>query len=76
MATAIDVLAVLDAEIRRAGGEAYQAGRDLIDARAAVAELIEALSKIAHLNGNDYFDGGVMATRRIARAALARVGGA
>lgn len=39
------VLAVMDTEIRRAGGEAYQAGRDLIEARATVAELIAALEE-------------------------------
>lgn len=38
----VDVLAVMDAEIERAGGEAFPVGRTLIAARAVVAELIEA----------------------------------
>ena len=35
-----EALAVMDAETQRAGGEAYQAGRDLIEARAHFAALI------------------------------------
>lgn len=69
----VDVLAVLRRVSRHVPNEEFV---EFDDALHAVVELIEALSKIAHLNGNDYFDGGVMATRRIARAALARVGGA
>ena len=38
----VDVLAALDAEIERAGGEAYPVGRKLIATRTAVAELIDA----------------------------------
>ncbi len=44
MSKSIDVLAVMDREVERAGGESYSDGRDLIEARAAVAELIEALT--------------------------------
>ena len=33
----VAVLEVLDREIQRAGGEAYQSGRDLIESRAAVS---------------------------------------
>lgn len=39
-------LGVLDREIQRAGGEAYPAGRDLIEARADIAELIEAAKEL------------------------------
>lgn len=39
----VDVLAVIDREVRRAGGEGYPDGCDLLEARAAVAELIEAV---------------------------------
>lgn len=39
---AVDVLAVINREILRAGGVDYSDGRDLIAARAAVAELVEA----------------------------------
>lgn len=39
------VLSVLDSEIRRAGGAAYPAGRDLIQARDTVRELIEAAER-------------------------------
>lgn len=46
----VDVLAVIDREIARAGGHYYADGRDLIAARAAVAELIEALRE-AHYRG-------------------------
>lgn len=48
----VDVLAVMDAEIQRAGGEAYQAGRDLIEARAAVDELIEAAQDVSRVQIN------------------------
>lgn len=45
MSTSVDVFAVLDREVTRAGGESYPDGRDLIAARAAVAELIEAVEE-------------------------------
>lgn len=43
MSAPVDVLAVLDAEIERAGGDAFPSGRNLTRARAAVAELLEAV---------------------------------
>lgn len=65
----VDVLAVLDREIARAGGEAYEAGADLIHARAAFAELVEAAARAngdhhaphdcyatGPLTGDDYLD--------------------
>ncbi|MDZ5813886.1 hypothetical protein U4I65_02395 [Stenotrophomonas maltophilia] len=42
----VDVLAVIDREISRAGGVYYSDGRDLMEARAAVAELVEAVEEI------------------------------
>jgi hypothetical protein len=41
----VDVLASLDREIERAGGEAYPVGKKLIATRDAVAELIEAANE-------------------------------
>lgn len=41
MGSKIDVLAVIDREVRRAGGEGYPDGCDLLEVRAAVAELID-----------------------------------
>lgn len=42
MSRSVDVLVTLDLEVARAGGESYPAGRYLIKARDAVADLIEA----------------------------------
>lgn len=39
---------------------------------AAAPDLLGALERIQHLNGNDYFDGGVCAMRAIAEAAITR----
>ncbi len=41
MSAPVDVLAVMQREVDRAGGNYYQDGRELIEARAAVAELID-----------------------------------
>lgn len=46
MRAPVDVLAVLDAEIERAGFYAFPSGRNLIRARAAVAELVEAARRV------------------------------
>jgi hypothetical protein len=43
MSAKVDVLAVIKEAARSAGDEAFQDGRDLIKALAAVAELIKAL---------------------------------
>ena len=43
MAERIDLLAILRAEIERAGGDAYPVGRALIAARDAVEDLIDFL---------------------------------
>lgn len=42
----VDVMAVMDAEIERAGFDAFQSGRNLIRVRAAVADLVEAAKKV------------------------------
>jgi hypothetical protein len=39
----VDVLAVMGREVARAGGSEYPVGRELIAARAAMAELIAAM---------------------------------
>ncbi|WP_440984943.1 hypothetical protein ACQHIH_16155 [Xanthomonas sontii] len=67
---AVDVMEVMDREVARAGGESYLDGRDLIEARAAVAELIEAAH--ATLTHDPVFD--THHEERL-RAALARIGG-
>lgn len=71
----VDVLASLDREIERAGGEAYPVGRKLVATRDAVAELIEAVTvferNIRMKYGDDSATGHVSV-----RNALARVGGA
>ncbi|MNM06960.1 hypothetical protein D3C81_169910 [compost metagenome] len=64
----VDVLAVMDREVARAGGESYSDGRDLIEARAAFAELIEAGEEFAACDSLD-------AQKRF-KAALSRVRGA
>lgn len=76
--SAVDVLAVLDAAI--AGAEAPVRERrghaiSLMEARAAVAELVDADREYddARLSGNAYRIAAAAARRR---AALARVGGA
>lgn len=46
MGSKIDVLAVIDREVRRAGGEGYPDGCDLLEARAAVAELIDVYEEL------------------------------
>lgn len=55
-------LDVIDVEIARAGGESYQAGRDLIAARAAIAELVEAAMGMNSLwtHAWDREDGGIV----------------
>ena len=87
MSTSVDVLAVMDREVARAGGESYPYGRDLIAARAAVAELIDAVDK--HLFAIRQMDeamndginvqgavSDVSATEEMLRAALSREKGA
>lgn len=49
MSAPVDVLAVIDKEIARAGGVYFEDGRNLIDARAAVAELIERERKASEM---------------------------
>lgn len=47
MTAPVDVLAVMDREIGRWDGlDSYAEGKDLIAARAAVAELLEALDNV------------------------------
>lgn len=87
MGNKIDVLAVIDREVRRAGGEGYPDGCDLLEARAAVAELIEAASLLVAqiaLNGDMedgcfYYNGRSASELQTplhdARAALARAKG-
>jgi hypothetical protein len=47
MNAAINVLTVMDREVARAGGASYQDGRELIEARVAVVELIEASAALS-----------------------------
>lgn len=87
MSAPVAVLAVIDRESERAGGDSYSDGRDLIEVRAAVAELIEAgaeLHKAGRRIQSAYRRGEVpgeairdefgKAQRRFAEA-LSRVGG-
>ncbi|HEL7630556.1 TPA: hypothetical protein UL921_002387 [Stenotrophomonas maltophilia] len=77
MSTSVDVLAVLDREVTRAGGESYPDGRDLIAARTAIADLIEEVEKISKSSPDEY--GCYFTNRsniRIAKKALALVKGA
>lgn len=62
----IDVLAVMDTEIVRAGGFGYESGRRLIEARTYTEELIEAARRVV----DDHTD---YSARVRLRAALACV---
>ncbi|UXA53389.1 hypothetical protein M0D45_00850 [Xanthomonas prunicola] len=73
MRAPVDVLVVMDREVSRAGGAFYSDGRDLVEARAAVAELIEAADQ-AHAFLCEKAP--ATATEFRLRTALARVGGA
>jgi len=79
-ATAVNVLAVIDREISRAGGDAYSDGRDLIEVRTAMAKVIDALrtlvaESVHPYDGGEYEDGEWQALDA-ARAALELIGGA
>lgn len=76
MSERIDVLAVIEAQCRKWGD--HPNANELMKARAAVAELIEAASRHVHavdhpaMDGND--DERQARTLRTLSAALARVG--
>lgn len=78
----VDVLGVLDREIVRAGGQEYAVGRELIEARAAIAELLEADREYDEvlergLDGCSGFgEGRFRKAKQRRAAALARIGGA
>lgn len=84
----VGALAIMDREIDRSGGAVYGAGRELIEARAAVAELIKAATRAngEHSAPDDCYATGPLTGNPIAdlvacpgcalKNALARVGGA
>ncbi|RZZ90634.1 hypothetical protein [Pseudoxanthomonas winnipegensis] len=75
MSAPVAVLAVIDREIERAGGDSYSDGRDLIEVRAAVAGLITASRDAAAVLQSKAGPLEQETPRRL-YAALARVGGA
>ena len=81
MSAPLDVLAVMDAEIARAGFDAFPSGRNLIRARAAVAELVEHVRDLSLGMPLSYADNArvignsnALVLERL-RAALARIKG-
>ncbi|WP_337054028.1 hypothetical protein [Pseudoxanthomonas sp. USHLN014] len=71
MTAPVAVLALIDREIARAGGHYYSDGRDLIAARAAMAELIKIGREVEQADSDGTTTDELMDRFR---AALARVG--